>query len=50
VIWIELIWLRIWITGEGSCEHGNELLDFTKDWKILEKRNNWRLLKKASAP
>jgi hypothetical protein len=29
VVWTGLIWLRIG-TSEGSCEHGNEPLGFTK--------------------
>jgi hypothetical protein len=39
-----------WGPVEGSCEHGNETSDFIKCWEILEWLNDWRLLKKGSAP
>jgi hypothetical protein len=35
---------------EGSCEHGNEPSDSINFWEALEWLNNWRLLKKDSAP
>jgi hypothetical protein len=31
MVWIGLIWLRIWPV-EGSCEHGNEPSDSIKCW------------------
>jgi hypothetical protein len=34
----------------GHCEHGNEPSGSIKCWEILEQLNNWRLLKKDSAP
>jgi hypothetical protein len=35
---------------EGSCEHGIESSGSIKCWEVLERLNNWRLLKKGSAP
>jgi hypothetical protein len=35
---------------EGSFEHGIETSGFIKCWEVLEGLNNWRLLKKGSAP
>jgi hypothetical protein len=32
---------------EGSCENGNEPSGFIKRWKILERLDNWQLLKKG---
>jgi hypothetical protein len=47
--WIGLIWLRIGQV-DGSCEHGNEPSGSIKRWEILASLQNWRLLKKGSAP
>jgi hypothetical protein len=33
---------------EGSCDHGNEPLGSIKYWEILEKLNDWQILKKDS--
>jgi hypothetical protein len=33
-----------------SCEHSNKLLNSIKCWETLEWLNDWRLLKKGSAP
>jgi hypothetical protein len=41
--------LRIWASGEGCCEHGNELSCSIKCQEILEP-HNWWLLKKATSP
>jgi hypothetical protein len=35
---------------EGSGEHGNEPPGFIKCWEVLEQLQNWRLLRKGSAP
>jgi hypothetical protein len=35
---------------ENSCEHGNEPSGSIKCYEILEWLQNWRLLKKSSAP
>jgi hypothetical protein len=42
---MDLIWLRIGTSGEGSCEDGNEPLGSIKCWEVLEWLNNWQLLK-----
>jgi hypothetical protein len=34
---------------EGSCEHGIETSGSIKCWGVLERLQNWRLLKKGSA-
>jgi hypothetical protein len=34
----------------ARCEHGNEPSGSIKCWEILERLQNWRLLKKDSAP
>jgi hypothetical protein len=35
---------------EGSCVHGIEPSGSIKCWEVLEWLNNWRLLRKGSAP
>jgi hypothetical protein len=35
---------------EGSCGSGNEPSGSIKRWEVLEKLQNWQLLKKGSAP
>jgi hypothetical protein len=35
---------------EGFCEHGNEPSDSIKCWEVLERLQNWGLLRKGSAP
>jgi hypothetical protein len=35
---------------EGSCEQGDKPSGSIKSWEILEQLQNWRLLKKGSAP
>jgi hypothetical protein len=44
-----MIMLRIG-TSAGSCEDGNEPSGSMKYWEVLEWQQNWRLLKKGSAP
>jgi hypothetical protein len=35
---------------EDSCEHSNEPSGSIKFWEIVDRLNDWRLLKKGSAP
>jgi hypothetical protein len=35
---------------KGSCDHGDEPSGSIKCWDVLEWLDNWRLLKKGSAP
>jgi hypothetical protein len=48
VYWIDLVQDRV--PMEGSCEHGDESSGSIKCWEVLEWLDNWRILKKGSAP
>jgi hypothetical protein len=49
-VWSGCIWLRIGISGGGSCEYDNETSGSIKGGEFLDYSNAYKLLKKDSAP